>query len=290
MRGPALLSASGPRCRAVVQILPSLAQTLHMAAAMATALDGGLHWPPRQALVSLHDVTPAHGDTVFLAIDHLRSRGVSALTLLVVPDYHHRAALADHPQFCARLRAALGPRDEVVLHGYHHLADRQAPTAAEQFAAAMLTAGEGEFLAFGFDEAKSRIDRGIAAIQAALNVLPRGFVAPAWLQNGEVVRAARAAGMAWCEDHSFVYNLMTGEQILAPAVSLASRDIVRRLGSRAVARAGSAVLPQLRTVRLAVHPGDYGHPKLVATLDRVLAKWLPAHPAVTVREIWDSAA
>lgn len=266
--------------------MPSLTRTLQIAAKLATALDSGLHWPARQALVSLHDVTPAHGDVVFRAIDHLRAHGVTALTLLVVPDYHYRAALSDHLQFCQRLRQILGPRDELVLHGYHHLADRTVATASGQIAAAMLTAGEGEFHALGFDEAKARIEQGLHAMAQTLGAVPTGFVAPAWLQNPEVLRAIKACGLVWCEDHSFVYNLRTGAQILAPAVSLASRDSVRRLGSRAVAHAGAQLLPGLRTVRVAVHPGDYAHPPLVRTLERVLARWLPGHPPVTVAEIW----
>lgn len=250
------------------------------------AFDSGPQWPGRQSLISLHDVTPAHGDAIFAAIDHLRARGVDALTLLVVPNYHHRADLRDHPEFCRRLRDALGPRDEIVLHGLYHLADTKAETVAQRLTASTLTAGEGEFQTLGFDQAKERINHGLHSLDRNLRCRPSGFVAPAWLQNDEVVRAIKASGLRWCEDHAFVYDLHTGAQILAPALSLASRDPLRRLGSRTVAHAGAKVLPTLRTVRLAVHPGDFRFAKLVAALDAVLERWLPEHPPTTIGEVW----
>lgn len=266
-----------------------LAQALETASKFARALDDGPRWPDRQALVSLHDVTPAHGDAIFAAIDHLRARGVAALTLLVVPNYHHRADLRDHPEFCQRLRKTLGPRDEIVLHGLYHLADQPPTDALGKLAASTLTAGEGEFQALPFAAAKDRIAKGLRCLDRALGVRPSGFVAPAWLQNDEVVRAVAASGLLWCEDHAFVYDLKGGAQILAPALSLASRDPLRRLGSRTFARAGSRVLPALRTVRLAVHPGDFAFPELVAALNTVLDRWLPDHPPKVMREVWQSA-
>lgn len=270
--------------------MPTFADTLESASKIARALANGPQWPARQALVSLHDVTPAHGDTIFRAIDYLRQRGVAALTLLVVPNYHHRADLRDHTEFCQRLRRELGPRDEIVLHGLYHLADTAPETAGGKLAAATLTAGEGEFQALGFDEAKARITKGLKILNRHFGERPQGFVAPAWLQNDDAVRAAAACGLRWCEDHAFLYDLATGAHILAPALSYASRDPMRRLGSRTAARASARLLPKLRTVRLAVHPGDFGYPELLRSLDRVLEKWLPDHPPTVMREVWPATA
>ncbi len=246
----------------------------------------GPRWPARRSLVSLHDVTPAHADVVFASIEHLRKKGVDALTLLVVPDYHRRADLRDHPRFCRQLLEVLGPRDEIALHGYYHLADSRPTSASARLAAATLTAGEGEFQALDLAEAKQRIEAGLDVLRQTLGVRPRGFVAPAWLQNDQVVRAVRDCGLDWCEDHWFVAHVRSGEQLLAPALSMASRDPLRRQGSVATSKVGAPLLPSLRTVRLAVHPGDYGHPELVRSLDHVLDRWLPEHPPATPREIW----
>ena len=246
----------------------------------------GPQWPVRRSLVSLHDVTPAHAEVVFASIEHLRKQGVDALTLLVVPDYHHRADLRDNRRFCRQLLEVLGPRDEIALHGFYHLASSRPTSAAGKLAAATLTAGEGEFQSLTFAQAQQRIAAGLDVLRQTLGMRPVGFVAPAWLQNDEVVRAVRSCKLDWYEDHWFVAHAHSGEQLLAPALSMASRDPVRRHGSVAASTLGAPLLPSLRTVRLAVHPGDYGHPELIRAVDHVLARWLPEHPPATPREIW----
>lgn len=252
----------------------------------AEKLRSGPQWPVRHTFVSLHDVTPAHAEVVFASIEHLRKKGVDALTLLVIPDYHRRSDLRDHRRFCRQLLQVLTPRDEIALHGYYHLADRQPTAAAAKLAAATLTAGEGEFQALDYGQAKKRIEAGLDVLRQTLGVRPRGFVAPAWLQNDQGVRAIRDCGLDWSEDHWFVANLRSGEQLLAPALSMASRDPLRRHGSVAASALAAPLLPSLKTVRLAVHPGDYGHPELIRSLDQVLDRWLPEHPPATPREIW----
>ncbi len=266
--------------------LPAPARWLDGFGRAAQQVAKGPRWPERQTLVSLHDVTPAHDETIFKAIEHLRRKGVDALTLLVVPDFHMRADLRRHRDFCRRLKRALGPRDEVALHGFYHLADRAPTSVSAKLAAATLTAGEGEFQALDQAAATQRIQEGLQVIEDTLDIRPQGFVAPAWLQNDAVVRAVRASGLRWCEDHLLICDVQSGRQIMAPALSMASRDPLRRLGSLATAGVGSALLPALRTVRLAVHPGDYAHPSLVDALGNVLDRWLVDHPPVTLREIW----
>ena len=237
-----------------------------------------------QALISLHDVTPAHEAKVFRAIAHLRSLGVDALSLLVVPDFHHRAHLSHHAAFCDKLQAAMLPRDELFLHGFWHLAEQQPVDAGSRLLAAALTAGEGEFHALRHAEALERMEDGLDVIERALGVRPQGFVAPAWLQNAEVRRAAKDLGLRYCEDHLRVYDLASGRRVLAPALSLASRSLARRVGSLAAAELTARALQPMPVVRLAVHPNDYDYPRLVAAIGRVVRRWLPGHPAVSYRE------
>lgn len=241
-----------------------------------------------QALISLHDVTPAHEERVFAAIDHLRSRGAEALGLLVVPDFHHRAHLDLHPGFCERLRAVLRPRDEVLLHGFWHLADTKATGVGGQLAAAALTAGEGEFHGLTYAQARERMESGLDVLQRTLGLRPKGFVAPAWLDNPQVRQAAKDLGLHHGEDHLRVFDLATRRSQLAPAMSLASRDPVRRVGSRWTAILGAPLLAPMPLVRLAVHPNDYRHVELVDALDRVLGRWLPAHRPTTHLELWSN--
>ncbi len=243
--------------------------------------------PPsaRTALVSLHDVTPAHEDIVFAAISHLRGLGVAALSLLVVPDFHHRADLRRYPAFCARLRAAMGPRDEILLHGYWHLDDGRRRDASQRLVARALTAGEGEFQALDLAEANVRIANGLAVLRETLDAKPAGFVAPAWLQNSQVVTAVAQNGLRYCEDHLRVHDVKSGSSVFCPALSFASRSPWRLQASLFSAVFSTPALALKPVVRLAVHPNDYRHPSLVAGIARVVRRWLTTHQAQSYSEL-----
>lgn len=241
--------------------------------------------PPRTALVSLHDVTPAHEDTVFTAISHLRGLGVAALSLLVVPDFHHRADLRRFPGFCERLLAAMGPRDEILLHGYWHLDDGRHRRASQQLLAGALTAGEGEFQALDLAEANERIANGLEVLRETLGAQPAGFVAPAWLQNAQVATAVAQNGLQYCEDHLRVHDLARHSSLFCPAVSFASRSPLRLQASLLSAVFSTPALALQPVVRLAVHPNDYRHSTLVAGIAHVLRRWLPTHQAQSYREL-----
>lgn len=226
---------------------------------------------PHRAIYSLHDVTPAKESLVFAAIDHLRALGVKRLAMLVVPDFHGRADLRYHPAFCAQLRRALTPDDEILLHGYYHLADAAPRSAVKKLAAAALTAGEGEFQDLHHDEAAQRINNGLKLLQDALDLPVRGFVAPAWLQNGEVRRAVADAGLAFCEDQLRIWPT-GGEPIVSPALSFASRTPARLWGSLAAAEITGRLLPRQAVARLAIHPNDYRSSHLRDAITRVVSR------------------
>ena len=228
--------------------------------------------PARRALYSLHDVTPAKEALVFQAIAHLRSLGVAHLALLVVPDFHGRADLRDHPGFCRQLREHIAPGDEILLHGYFHLADVAPRPALRRLAAAALTAGEGEFHDLDYAAASQRLRQGLEVLQEALGLRPSGFVAPAWLQNAAVRRAVADAGLAFCEDQLRIWPAQ-GAPIAAPALSFASRSPLRLWGSLAAAEVTSRLLPRLAVSRVAIHPNDYREPALCAAIGRVVARW-----------------
>lgn len=233
---------------------------------------------PHRALYSLHDVTPAKEALVFEAIAHLRALGVTRLALLVVPDFHSRADLRSFPAFCAQLRRLLTPDDEILLHGYYHLADAQPQSArgfgrvGRKLAAAALTAGEGEFHELDYDEASRRIANGLEVLRETLDVRPSGFVAPAWLQNAQVRRAVADAGLTFCEDHLRIWPTH-GEPILAPALSFASRTRLRLWGSLASAELTGRLLPRQPVARLAIHPNDYRSAHLRQAITRVVTRW-----------------
>ncbi len=240
---------------------------------------------PHRALYSLHDVTPAKEALVFAALEHLRALGIQRLALLVVPDFHGRADLREFPAFCAQLRRALLPGDEILLHGYYHLADAQPQSAARKLAAAALTAGEGEFHDLSYGVARERLASGLDVLQTALDVAPTGFVAPAWLQNAEVRRAVVDAGLGFCEDQMRIWP-SHGAPILSPALSFASRTPLRLWGSLAAAELTGRLLPRQRVARLAIHPNDYRSPHLREAITRVVTRWQAATVASRYHEVF----
>ncbi len=255
-----------------------LARILHIRRLMANA--SALH----RALYSLHDVTPAKESLVFEALEHLRALGVTGLALLVVPDFHSHADLRAYPAFCARLRQALTADDEILLHGYYHLADAQPQSAGRRLAAAALTAGEGEFHDLSYDTASQRLTEGLQVLREALDVQPSGFVAPAWLQNAAVRRAVADAGLAFCEDQLRIWP-SHGQPIFSPALSFASRTPARLWGSLAAAEITGRLLPRQHVARLAIHPNDYRSPHLRQAIARVVTRWQSLTVASRYQEV-----
>ena len=240
---------------------------------------------PHRALYSLHDVTPAKEDLVFTALAHLRALGVTRLALLVVPDFHGHADLRRYPAFCDRLQRALLPGDEILLHGYYHLADARPQSAARKLAAAALTAGEGEFHDLSQEVARQRIADGLAVLRDALGVAPTGFVAPAWLQNAAVRSAVADAGLGFCEDQLRIWP-SHGAPIVAPALSFASRTPARLWGSLLAAELTGRVLPRLPVARLAIHPNDYRSPHLRQAIARAVTRWQATAVASRYQEVF----
>jgi predicted deacetylase len=244
----------------------------------------------RTALYSLHDVTPAHGDLVLRGIDHLRQLGANKLTVLVVPDFHGRAPLSRHRDFVRALLQHLQPGDEVALHGYLHRADSWPSAGLAKWKSQLLTAGEGEFAALTWHQAAERMVDGLEMVQDTLQRPVQGFVAPAWLDNPAVRQAASDLGLRWCEDHLWIRDLRGHRKLYAPAVSLASRTLLRRLGSVAQAYAGSVALAAAPVVRLAVHPLDHTRPELVDAIEQVAGRWGRTHTPGVYRDLWPESA
>ncbi len=98
-----------------------------------------------------------------------------------------------------------------------------------------------------------------------------GFIAPAWLYGPGARAALGEAGFALAEDHMRVWRPSDGAVLArGPVVTWASRSRARIASSLAFARAARTALQPLRTLRIAVHPGDTGVPSLLASIDASL--------------------
>ncbi len=230
--------------------------------------------------LSIHDVTPAWEPEIEAAL-RLAARFGARPALLVVPDHHGAWPLADHPRFCARLRELHAAGHEILLHGYYHQSRPEAPRGgdvaagrprglARFFAQRVVSAGEAEFSDVTRAEAAARLDQGLRALADA-GLAPSGFVPPAWSMPRWLLGLLGERGLAYTEDHLFVYDPVRGRSRPSVVLNFASRTPARLWSSVAycrVGRAGRALTP----ARIALHPGDLRVPLLVRETESLL-RW-----------------
>jgi predicted deacetylase len=232
--------------------------------------------PRLTVLLSLHDVTPRHLPRLTRAEALFRELGVTHATYLIVPRYHRGWAIETDSRFIAWCRE---PRPFTVrwcLHGYHHEEIRRSDrfSVRNWFNRQFLTSGEGEFLGLREAEIKRSIDRGREAFRACLGMDPAGFVAPAWLFNRALIPVLRDRCFAWTEDHRRIYDLKQRDALDAPVITWAARTVVHRHGSAWLAPALLRRWLERPVIRMAVHPLDFDHPRVVDAIRRTIAATL----------------
>ncbi len=241
----------------------------------------------RLLLASIHDVTPFHQDRLEKLVPLVEQAvGRGRFALLVVPDFHHKARLSDHPDFARRLRQWADDGCEIFLHGFTHLDDSKHETKAAQLKAKRMTAGEGEFLGLSFGEAATKLHDGRLMVEDAIGRAVTGFIAPAWLYGSDSLMAIRDQGFDLVEDHFRVWNPQTDATLTrGPVVTYASRSVPRLLSSLIWSRMATVVLSRSKTVRVAVHPHDVDAPELVAEITRALGAFARSHTPSAYRDL-----
>jgi len=233
-------------------------------------------------LVSIHDVTPAHGAAV-RALWHLCTAAGVCPALLVVPNWHSECPLERHLDFVEWLRARAREGSSILLHGYRHDEVGLPRRMGDRFRALGRTAREGEFLALGAEEAGARIAAGATCLRA-LGLEPVGFVPPAWLARPEVHRVAAQAGFGISEDSRWVY-VHPGRRLPAPCVRWSTRTALRGVGSILVAEGRWAVHRHAPLVRIALHPADASHAAVHRSVTRNLQRWVSVRRPVRYDEL-----
>jgi predicted deacetylase len=227
--------------------------------------------------VTLHDVSPAFRDEVLTALELAHSYGVNP-ALLVVPNFHGKAPLDDHPKFCDEL-SALALNHEIYLHGFHHKSpsvDASPVTSAARrfYYRRVVSESEAEFAELDRDHASALIDEGSRALNYA-GLIPTGFIAPAWSMPPWLPTMLGDKGFAYTEDHTRVYAPMRGSSRSSVVLNYASRSPARLLSTVAycrVAKHGGRLLP----ARIAIHPKDMRYALLRHEL-RELFEWSKGH-------------
>ena len=235
----------------------------------------------RSLVVSIHDVCPATWKRAEQILADLKPAGVSCVSLLVVPDHHHRGPVNENPAFAEWLRDACAQGNEAVLHGYFHLRKNRATDGPlTRLITRSYTAGEGEFLDLKYSEARQLLDRGRAAVEAC-GVSVSGFIAPAWLLGAEAERAVCDAGFQYTTRIATVSDFRTG------AVHRSRSQVwsVRAGWRWACSLAWNSLLFQktLRhpLARIGIHPPDWEHPRIRKQILRITGKALAGRDPMT---------
>lgn len=209
--------------------------------------------------IALHDVAPATWPQCSTLLDLLGDLRCTAITLLVVPDYHGRGRIADAPLVVRALDRCIEHGAEIALHGYSHYDSASPPRGvADWWRRRVLTAGEGEFSALTVACAAERIERGRREL-AGLGWPVRGFVAPAWLASAGTWQALRQSHWRYTATRQALHDLDRLRRIPAPALSISTRSLWRRNASRAWLRGMRVALRARPLLRLALHPADACH-------------------------------
>jgi len=236
----------------------------------------------RSLCIAIHDVAPATWPECEALLKMLERLGSPAVTLLVVPDYHHSGRVDCAPWFVTAVNAWVAAGAEVALHGYYHLDDAPAPrNLAAWLRRRVLTNGEGEFAALTVEEAGTRIARGLTQLEEACGWLVSGFVPPAWLA-GEGARAAiRRSSLSYTSSRSGLLRLADGARISAPCLTASARSPGRRVASRLWLGSMASASVKTPLLRVALHPADAGHPGMATHWACLIERLLDDRLALT---------
>lgn len=227
-----------------------------------------------RVLVTIHDVAPPLMPRVEQLWEMCARRGVKP-GLLVVPEWHGEWPIEKDTRCIDWVRGRAAEGAELFLHGERHDEVGSPRGVADQLRAFGRTNREGEFLTLGLDQARARIDRGLARLRA-LGMQPIGFVPPAWLARPETHAAVREAGLSVSEDDGTVYAFRVGRVIESPVVRWSSRGALRAYGSLLQAQLRWMLQRGNGLVRIALHPADLDHPATAASVERTLDRWVSA--------------
>ncbi|MBI4551784.1 MAG: polysaccharide deacetylase family protein [Candidatus Latescibacteria bacterium] len=224
---------------------------------------------PRLAVVSVHDVTPAHEDRLRRIMVMLAESGVTRTSMLVIPDFHRGWDLRSHPRFVDWLHQLEADGHEIVLHGLYHSDPTPSAGTVYQKLLRHVYSKEGEFYTLSYQEAVDRLTQGLEMF-TSLGFTPCGFVSPAWMHNEEVVRAVQQMGFRYLTSLGGFTDLTTDRTIRAPAVCFSPRTWTAAAISTLYCVALARLVDQDPVVRIAIHPGDIVRPMITARLLSIL--------------------
>ena len=239
--------------------------------------------------VELHDVAPVTWKLcarLLAMIDALGPVvGRIPLSLLVVPDYHRRGRITGDPAFLQAIDARITSGDEVALHGYHHLDEGPAPSnPVDWFRRRIRTFSEGELAATDGTATAECIALGRAEFAAA-GWSVTGFVPPAWLLGRAARTVLSSSSFSYTTVRSGFYRLPNWEFMPATMLSYAAFSPWRRALSKPALEYQFRRADPARPLRLALHPVDAHHPRVLEHWRTLLLRALQRRRPMTAAAI-----
>lgn len=235
----------------------------------------------RAVVVSIHDVSPSTRTRTEAILDDLKAAGADCVSLLVVPNHHHRGLINEDAGFSEWLRDACGDGHEAVLHGYYHVRESQAADGpVKRLITRSYTAGEGEFFDLERSAARGLLDRGRAALEAC-GVGASGFIAPAWLLGGEAEAAVREAGFDYTTRIATVSDFRTGKIHSSRSQVWSVRAGWRRICSLAWNALLFQKTRKAPLTRIGIHPPDWDHPQIRRQILEIVARSMETRTPMT---------
>lgn len=229
--------------------------------------------------MAIHDVAPATWPECLHLLHAIGAVADIPLTWLVVPQYHGSRLRSRSCE--ATLEGLLAKGHELVLHGLTHQDSMPLDWSVKgRLLRTLYTQREGEFAALQADEARRRLDLGLAWF-AERGWPVDGFVAPAWLLGRDSWRVLREYPLTYTTTYSRFHLLQQGNSVFAPALVYAARNGVGRCLSRPAADGLAALCRGAPLVRVALHPRDAHHPGLILHAQRLVARLLASREAMT---------
>jgi predicted deacetylase len=236
---------------------------------------------PRDLVVSLHDVSPPTHAACAAILEKLAALGVPRMSLLVIPDHHHRGHFLGDAKFCTWLQEQAAEGHEVVIHGYHHRRTRRADESArDKFTTRLYTADEGEFYDLDRPTAAALVTKARAEFEE-LNLATPGFIAPAWLLSREAEDALRDLGIEYTTRLGSVLDLRRNVTYRSQSLVWSVRSGWRRWTSL---RWNAFLFRRLATnplLRISIHPVDLHHAKVWQQIAALVARALADRQPLT---------
>jgi uncharacterized protein len=211
----------------------------------------------RSLVVSIHDVSPVTRLICDRILEQLADLGIKRTSLLVIPNYHHSAPVAEDQVFQRWLIGRVQSGHEPVLHGYYHQRMRsENDSLLSRLTTEAYTAGEGEFFDLSFEEASDRLKSGLADL-SFLSGKISGFIAPAWLLGKEAERAVRQCGFLYTTRIGSLIRFKNNDEIVSRSLVWSTRARWRAAASLAWNRTLGRMVRDCSLVRIGIHPPDY---------------------------------